>query len=131
MKVKQTFECDICEFKENTDTGMEEYNLDKHFVPDKDNMYQCDECTFKCKKGEALLKHFQGKHKTGTQNTTKDVSRVDEDKAELSRTKEELRVLKNNFERLESHFQDSLEEVNNVKSEYEAKQIEVNDRFRQ
>ena len=44
--------------------------------------------------------------------------------------KEELRQLKNNFERLESLFQDSLEEVNQVKSEYEAKLIEANDRFR-
>ena len=39
-------------------------------------------------------------------------------------------VLKNNFERLECLFQDSLEEVNQVKSEDEAKLIEANDNLR-
>lgn len=41
------------------------------------------------------------------------------------------RLLKNNFERLESLFQDSLEEVNQVKNEYEARLIEANDKYRQ
>ena len=105
--------------------------MKKHVVPDENNINSCDECPFKCKKGEALLKHFREKHKTDTQNTTTVSPRIEEDKDELSRTKEELRVLKNNFQRLEAHFQDSLEEVNKVKSEYEAKLIEANDKFRQ
>ena len=50
--------------------------------------------------------------------------------------KEEIQQLKNNFEWLDSLFQDSLEENNQLKLEYEAKLIEAklieaNDRFRQ
>ena len=55
---------------------------------------------------------------------------TNDDSNETDRLKEELRVLKNNFERLESHFQDSLDEVDKVRSEYEAKLIEANDKFR-
>ena len=43
--------------------------------------------------------------------------------------KEEIRVLRNNFERLESLFQESLEEVDKVKTEYEANLIEKNDKY--
>ena len=45
--------------------------------------------------------------------------------------KEEIQQLKNNFEWLDLLFQDSLEENNQLKLEYEAKLIEVNDRLRQ
>ena len=40
-----------------------------------------------------------------------------------------MRILKHNFERLETMYQDSLEEVNNVKSEYEARLIKANDNY--
>ena len=45
--------------------------------------------------------------------------------------KEEIQQLKNNFEWLDLLFQDSLEENNQLKLEYLAKLIEVNDRLRQ
>ena len=41
-----------------------------------------------------------------------------------------MRVLKNNFERLDSLFQDSLEEVKTVRSECEAKLIEAENKLR-
>ena len=42
-----------------------------------------------------------------------------------------MRKLKNNFERLESLFQDSLDEVKEVRTEYEAKLLKVNEMYRQ
>ena len=44
-------------------------------------------------------------------------------------TNNELKEIKNNYERLESMYHDSLEDVNNVRSEYEAKLILACDNF--
>ena len=44
--------------------------------------------------------------------------------------KEEHRQLRNNFERLNTLFQESLEEVDRVKSEYTAKLLDANERYR-
>jgi hypothetical protein len=41
-----------------------------------------------------------------------------------------MKVLRRSFERLELMYHQSLEEVNQVKSEYEAKLIVANDSFR-
>ena len=40
-----------------------------------------------------------------------------------------LRIMKNNFERLEGMYQEALEETNQVKSEYEARLLQANDSF--
>ena len=52
------------------------------------------------------------------------------DLGEVASLKEELKTLRNNFERLESVLQDSLEESSKIKSEYEAKLNEANDNLR-
>ena len=48
---------------------------------------------------------------------------------EKAKLEEQLRIMINNFERLETMYHDSLEEVNQVKSEYEAKLIKANDNY--
>ena len=53
---------------------------------------------------------------------------IEED--DVSKLKEDFRSLKNNFERLELLYQDSLDEAEKVKSVYEAKLIEANGKFR-
>ena len=49
---------------------------------------------------------------------------------ESVKVKAEMKMLRRNFERLEGMYHQSLEEVNQVKSEYEAKLILANDSFR-
>ena len=73
-----------------------------------------------------LLEHFRKEHKK-TKATDTNVDSNNEAKD----IHEEHRQLKNNFERLNNMFQDSLEEVKRVKSEYEAKLIEANEKVRQ
>ena len=133
VQANHTFECTMCDFKGITTTVMENHILEKHYSPDANNMFCCDECNFKCKNREALGIHFHAIHETNPQNAInviEDEESNNEDMDETTKLKEELRSLKNNFERLESLFQDSLEEVNNVRSEYEAKLVEANDKFR-
>ena len=43
---------------------------------------------------------------------------------DLFRTKSELKILKSNFQRLEKMYHESSDEVNRVKSEYEARIVE-------
>ena len=43
--------------------------------------------------------------------------------------KAEVKTLRNNIERLEILYKESLSEVGKIKSEYESKLIEANDRF--
>ena len=77
-----------------------------------------------------LGKHLCEEHTDTSRTNKKDetIPIVDED--EESSLKEELGSLKKNFQRLEALFQDSLKEVDNVRSEYEAKLIVANDEFR-
>ena len=73
-----------------------------------------------------LGKHYEEKHHD---NTVIEKS-ADTDSTDDGKMKEEIRLLKNNFQRLESMYQESVKENNKVKSEYEAKLIEANDRYR-
>ena len=104
-------------------TSWKNHILEQHTDPDKDNKFPCDECKSRFETKDKLKTHYRKEHKGKTDENT--VS--EEDPAKL---REQLRQLKNNFERLESLFQDSLEEVNQVRSEYEAKLMEANDKFR-
>ena len=70
---------------------------------------------YKCDKRGKLLSHFRNDHKT---KTVEDATKVDDEPS--SYIKEEHSRLKNNFERLNALFQESLEEVDRVKSEYTA-----------
>ena len=93
---------------------MEDHILEKHAVPDKDNWYKCDDCTFQSKEKSLFGKHYKEEHGS---------------KAPNKKLEDENRILKNNFERLEGMYHDSLEEVNKTKSEYEARLILATDNY--
>ena len=114
MKENHTLCCDLCSFSCLNEGSMEDHILDKHAKPEADNWYKCDDCSFKTKEKAIFGEHY--KHKHGSEAPTK-------------KLEEENRILKNNFERLEGMYHDSLEEVNQVKSEYESKVIIANDNF--
>ena len=117
VKANHTFECTMCDFEGLSTTVMENHILEKHYSPDANNMFSCDECNFKCKSREALGKHFHAMHKHNPESTVNVIENEEpNNEDEATKLKEELRSLRNNFERLESLFQDSLEEVNNVRS---------------
>ena len=130
VKDNHTFECEMCSFEGTTATIMENHILEKHFNPDENNKFSCDECSYTCDNREQLRKHFEEKHPEDPSHNIEDELVNNRSPEEESNLKEELRLVKNNFQRLEVLFQDSLEEVGKVRGEYEAKLIEANDRFR-
>ena len=126
-----SFDCDHCEFKGRTTETMEKHILEKHVHPNANSHFKCDECPYTSKEKEELLKHFKENHKEenhdgpiDTRNTT------DSESYEVARLKKELKSLKNNFERIEVLLQDSLEENEKLKSDYESKLIEANNNLR-
>ena len=78
------------------------------------DIYKCDDCTFQSQDKRTFGEHFKQKH--GSEAPTK-------------KLEEENRIIKNNFERLEGMYHDSLEEVNRVKSDCEARVIAANDNY--
>ena len=109
---------------------MENHILKQHYFRDENNKFPCDECDYKCDTREQLGIQFREKHNENEENSSvEEANRSTETNSEAN-LREELRVLKNNFERLESLLQDSLEDVNQVRSEYEAKLSEANDKLR-
>ena len=120
----------MCNFEGTTVIIMENHILEKHFKPDGNNRFSCDECSYNCDDREQLRGHFKEKHRDDSRNNGEDENVQNGSSDEESNLKEELRMLRNNFQRLEVLFQDSLEEVSQVRSEYEGKLIEANDRFR-
>ena len=118
---------------------MEDHILEEHFEKGKDNLFHCVECNFTYLEKNNLGRHYKSLHK-GNPNNEVDPDNHDEqpeqpinnendETLELSQVKAELKVWKRNFQRLETMYQESLEEVNTVKSEYEAKLIMTNDQF--
>ena len=126
IKSIHTFECRMCDFEGTTEILMENHILNRHCNPDENNQFSCDECEYKCENREDLIGHYRRIHK---EDTEKQVNEAPNSREE-ERLKNELRILKSNFQRLEQLFHNSVEEVNKVKSEYESKIMEANDRFR-
>ena len=129
------FYCNLCTFKGNNEVQMEDHILeknaepdkDKHYnCPDKDKHYNCEDCTFKALDKEAFVTHFKENHSA---RNKKDIE-IEEEKEEVSSLKSELKLMKSNFERLESMYHEALNVVESVKSEYEAKIILAHDNFR-
>lgn len=121
------FECEYCDFEGTDEDTMVEHIIEKHTKKDQNNQIPCDTCSYVCNNRNMLLEHFRKEHKKKTKATDTNVDSNNEAKD----IHEEHRQLKNNFERLNNMFQDSLEEVKRVKSEYEAKLIEANEKVRQ
>ena len=121
----EAFEWECCDFEGRTVEVMREHVIRKHTKKDMNNQFGCDDCDFKCDKRDQLLSHYRKEHKKkpddDSEKTDKEVS---------TDFKEEHRQLKNNFERLSTLFQESLEEVDKVKSEYTAKLLEATEKYR-
>lgn len=121
MKEKHEYGCQMCEFIGNTEAVMEHHILLEHINPGNDSMFSCDECDYKCKERSALISHYTAKHKNQP---------LDNGADDISKLKNELKFLKSSFERLETLYHESLDEVEKTKSEYEAKLMEAHDIFR-
>ena len=129
IKNNHTYDCKMCDFEGTTETIMENHILEKHFKPNEENLFCCDECNYKSENRDQLLKHYRCKHKENSDDQV-EIESVQTANTDERKAKEELRVLKSNFQRLEVLFKNSVEEVKTVKSEYEAKLIEAHDKFR-
>ena len=85
---------------------MMEHSIEKHTKKKgKDNQFYCDDCSFKCKKRQQLLTHFRNEHK---QNPGEEVNPFGDRNEVTNNVEEENRQLKNNSERLNTMFQESL-----------------------
>ena len=114
-----TYTCDVCGYIAISEDVMENHILEKHARPDSDGKYRCDDCDFLTDEKSVFGKHFKDVHG----------SKANKDGHSRTKPTEEMRILQHNFERLEIMYQDSLEEVNNVESEYEARLIKANDNY--
>ena len=130
---EHTFTCLFCTFMGVGEETMEEHILEKHAETDTDSFYNCEYCSFKSKDKEGFGKHFKDIHKSNHKKKDNTEGLNEEDKSpsdENKELKEEIKVLKSNFERLQLMYHQSLDEVNKVKSEYEAKVMVANDSYR-
>jgi uncharacterized C2H2 Zn-finger protein len=110
------FKCDYCDFEGNSVEIMMEHMIQNHTKKDTDNKCHSDVCTFTCNERENLMNHFKKEHKKKPLETDHNPGSGEE----KMDSHEDYRQLKNNFERWNTLFQESLEEVSRVKSEYEA-----------
>ena len=109
IKENHTLKCNLCEFEGRSEDIMVDHILDRHAVPDNGRLFTCDDCSYQCESKEDFGKHYKDQHRT--------ISEPEPETEETSKLKEELRQLKNNFERLETVFRDTLEEADQVKSD--------------
>ena len=116
-----TYICDVCGYMAISEDIMENHILERHARPDSDGEYKCEDCEYQSKDKTNYGKHYKETHGSKAKNAVVDTNG--------KKTNEEYRILKNNFERLEAMYQDSLEENNKVKSEYEARLIQANDNY--
>ena len=47
VKASHTYKCVMCSFEGSTVDAMEKHILEKHFTPDENNKFCCDECSRK------------------------------------------------------------------------------------
>ena len=158
FEAADTLQCMFCPFKNMIQSTMEDHIIDLHIEKEDDNLYHCqDDCQFTCLEKNELALHFKTMHKEEPRNeadsgepsgnnrdgrpvvldsnessveSTTTRNPADTDNAEEIKIKAEMKVLKRSFDRLEAMYHQALEEVNQVKSEYEAKLIVANDNFR-
>lgn len=153
----EVYYCVLCDFRNKRESAMENHALDKHIETEEDGLYHCqDDCEYTSKEKQELLTHYRRVHKEEENKTAmstpedmlnshsqavqkskeQEIEKIDDnlrDKQsevdENLKLKEEIKVLQRNFKRLEGMYQEALDEVNQVKSEYEAKLIAANDKF--
>ena len=95
---------------------MEDHILESHVEPDENNMFKCDACQFTSMNKIKFGFHYKIKH--GSKKT---------DTNQSSQNEDELRLLKMNFQRLESMYKESLDEAERVKADYELKLVKASD----
>ena len=105
---------------------MKEHVIEEHKTKDSNDKFSCDDCGFKVDKREKLLNHFRSKHQANSRAI--DNNNIESNDNNL---KEENRQLRSNFERLNTLFQDSLEELESVKAEYTTKLNDAIDKYRE
>ena len=153
----EVYYCVLCDFRNKRESAMENHALDKHIETEEDGLYHCqDDCEYTSKEKQELLTHYRRVHKEEENKTAmstpedmlnshfqavqkskeQEIEKIDDNlRDKLSevdenlKLKEEIKVLQRNFKRLEGMYQEALDEVNQVKSEYEAKLIAANDKF--
>ena len=113
-----SYECETCKFQGSTIDIMLVHVIEEHSKKNKENQFICTECNFKCSLKDDLITHFKKEH-MGQEKVN-----------EEENIHEKYRQLKSNFERLNTLFQESLEEVDKIKSEYTAKVLEANEKYR-
>ena len=127
MLTNHTYTCDVCQLVVTGEVCMEDHILEKHALPDTYSKFSCDDCTFETEDKASFGKHYKEKH--GYQATKIGQDAKSSDHKINEKLRRDLKELKNNFERLESMYHDSLEDVNQVRSEYQAKITLANDNF--
>ena len=121
LEDNHTYTCDSCGYIAINEDIMENHILDKHAQPDTEGEYKCDDCDFKTEDKQNFGKHYKDNHGS---NSTKQKD------TEVIKIREEYRILKNNFDRLESMYRDALDELNTAKADYEARLQEATDMYR-
>ena len=119
-----SFVCESCPYEDSNADTMKEHVIEEHGTKDQNGEYTCYDCNLRCDKKENLVKHYRQKHK---KNRPADDNKTPDD----INLKEEHRLLKNNFERLNALFQETLEELDSVKADFKIKLDEVTEKYRE
>ena len=114
-----TYECDVCGFTGQGEEALEDHILDMHATPSEDNFYKCDDCPYKSVNKVNFGKHYKTLHGSGYRLRNKKTQHRDK----------EYKELKNNFERLNRLYQESLDSANKAKAEHEARIIKADDDY--
>ena len=107
-----SYTCLFCNYIGIGEETMEDHILEKHAETDENDFFKCDDCTFKTKDKKEYGKHFQDKHKRPESIKDKPneviISVNTEETDDPAKLKEEIKVLKSNFARLESIYHESF-----------------------
>ena len=119
IEENHTYTCDICGYIAINEDVMENHILDRHARPDEDGEFKCDDCEFKTRDKQQFGKHFKDSHGSNS----------NKNETEATKLKDNFRILKNNFDRLEMMYHDALEEVKTVKAEFETRLLKATDMY--
>ena len=120
LEDNHTYTCDSCGYIAINEDIMENHIMDTHARPDAEGEYKCDDCDYKTEDKQDFGKHYKDNHGS---NSTKHAE------AETTKIQEDYRILKNNFDRLESMYHEALEELKMVKENYETRLQEATDMY--
>ena len=99
--------------------ALEDHILDMHANPGEDNFYKCDDCPYKSTNKISFGNHY--KVRRGSRYRLRNMKTQHQNR--------ELKELKNNFERLNRIYQESLDSANKDKADYEARIMKADDDY--